>query len=89
MTQKEFFSKTQTDYLLCLRYATTCSYPKNEEDKPAYSDGGVLSWYIDKELLYAELAIRPHRVRAKDRRKSNKKNDRRINRHNLSKNCDN
>lgn len=69
MTQGEFFSKTQTDYLLCLRYATTCGYPQNEGDTPAYNDGGVMSWYIDKELLYAELATRPHRIRAKDRRK--------------------
>jgi hypothetical protein len=69
MTQQEFFSKTQTDRLLRMRYAATCSYPKNEEDEPAYNDGGVLSWYIDKELLYAELATRPHRIRAKDRRK--------------------
>lgn len=69
MTQKEFFAKTQTDNLLRLRYATTCSYPQNEGDKPAYNDGGVMNWYIDKELLYAELATRPHRIRAKDRRK--------------------
>jgi hypothetical protein len=69
MTQKEFFSKTQTDNLLRLRYRETCSYPENEEDEPARNDGGVLSWYIDKELLYAELATRPHRIRARDRRK--------------------
>ena len=70
MTQKEFFKKTQTDNLLRLRYVKTCGYPKNEGDKPAYfdSDSG-LSWLIDKDLLYAELAIRPHRIRAKDRRK--------------------
>lgn len=70
MTQQEFFKKTQTDNLLRLRYAKTCGYPENEGDKPDYNDNG-LSWYINKELLYAELAIRPHRIRAKDRRKTN------------------
>lgn len=69
MTQREFFAKTQTDNLLRLRFRETCSHPQKEGDNPAYNDGGVLSWYIDKELLYAELATRPHRVRAKDRRK--------------------
>lgn len=73
MEQKEFFSKTQTDNLLRMRYATTCGYPQKEGDEPAYNDGGVLSWYIDKELLYTELSNRPHRIRAKDRRKKNKK----------------
>lgn len=47
----------QTDNLLRLRYAITCSYPKIEGDKPDYDDNDSdLSWYIDKELLYIELA---------------------------------
>ena len=73
MIQQEFFKKTQTDNLLRLRYATTCGYPKVEGDKPDYNNDSGLSWYIDKELLYAELATRPHRVRAKDRRKPKSK----------------
>ena len=71
MTQQEFFKKTQTDNLLRLRYVKTCSYPKNVGDKPDYDNDSGLSWYIDKELLYIELAKRPHRIRAKDRRKLN------------------
>lgn len=70
MTQLEFFKKTQTDNLLRIRYTSTCYYPKNEGDNPNYNADGVLMWYIDKELLYNELSNRPHRVRAKDRRKS-------------------
>ena len=73
MTQQEFFKKTQTDNLLRLRYAKTCRYPQNEGDKPDYDNDSGLCWYIDKELLYAELATRPHRVRAKDRRKPKSK----------------
>ncbi len=73
MIQQEFFKKTQTDNLLRLRYATFCGYPKQEGDKPDYYNDSGLSWYIDKELLYAELTTRPHRVRAKDRRKSKSK----------------
>ncbi len=56
-----------------MRYASTCYYPKKEGDKPNFGhDGSGNMWYIDKELLYAELARRPHRVRAKDRRKNRK-----------------
>ena len=69
MTQELFFKKTQTDNLLRLRYCTTCNYPQAEGDIPDYNNDSGISWYINKELLYAELAIRPHRVRAKDRRK--------------------
>jgi len=69
MIQQEFFKKTQIDNLLRLRYAQTCSYPKAEGDEPNYNNDSGISWYIDKELLYAELATRPHRIRAKDRRK--------------------
>lgn len=69
MTQEEFFKKTQTDNLLRLRYVKTCSYPKGEGDKPDYDNDRGKMWYIDKELLYNELTTRPHRVRAKDRRK--------------------
>lgn len=70
MTQEEFFKKTQTDNLLRFRYVNTCSYPKIEGDKPDYDNDRGKMWYIDKELLYSELSKRPHRVRAKDRRKS-------------------
>jgi len=70
MTQKEFFKKTQTDNLIRLRFATTCKYPVNEGDEPDYNN----YWYhIDKELLYKELATRPHRIRARDRRKQKNK----------------
>ncbi len=72
MTQKEFFKSTQTDKLLSLRYQTTCHYPKNIGDKPDYDNDRGKMWYIDKDLLYDELSKRPHRVRAKDRRKKNK-----------------
>ena len=70
MIQSEFFKKTQTDNLLRLRFCRTCSYPKVEGAKPDYDNDSGLSWYIDKDLLYTELSTRPHRVRAKDRRKS-------------------
>lgn len=67
-TQEEFFSKTQTDNLLRHRYINSCEYPVKVGDKPQYT-GDRPMWDIDKELLYAELAKRPHRVRARDRRK--------------------
>jgi hypothetical protein len=70
MTQQEFFKKTQTDNLLRLRYAKTCDYPQKDGDKPDYDNDRGKMWYINKELLYSELAIRPHRIRAKDRRKN-------------------
>ena len=69
MTQKEFLEKTQTDNLVRMRFHTTCYYPKNEGDKPDYNNDRGQMWYIDKDLLYAELAKRPHRIRARDRRK--------------------
>lgn len=69
MTQRDFFAKTQTDNLLRLRFATTCAHPQQEGDKPDFNNDAGASWYIDKNLLYAELAKRSHRVRAKDRRK--------------------
>ena len=72
MIQEEFFKKTQTDNLLRHRYAKTCAYPKKEGDTPDYNNDSGLSWYIDKELLYKELETRPHRIRAKDRRKDNR-----------------
>ncbi len=67
MTQKEYFSKAQTDKLLSLRYRVSCPYPVNEGDKPNYINDHM--WDIDKSLLYEELAKRPHRIRAKHRRK--------------------
>ncbi len=69
MTQKEFFSKTQTDNLLKMRFENTCRHPKTKGDEPDYEGDSGRMWYIDKTLLYAELAKRPHRIRAKDRRK--------------------
>jgi hypothetical protein len=69
MTQQEFFAKTQTDNLLRLRQHSTCQYPVNKGDTPNYDNDSGKSWYMDKTLLYAELSKRPHRVRAKDRRK--------------------
>lgn len=70
MTQKEFFKQTQTDNLLRLRFATTCLHPQNVGDEPDYDNDRGKMWYINKEWLYAELATRPHRIRAKDRRKN-------------------
>ena len=72
MTQQEFFKKTQTDNLLRMRFSKTCQFPQTEGDIPNYNNDSGLSWYINKELLYVELATRPHRVRAKDRRKTKK-----------------
>lgn len=70
MTQKEFFKKANTDHLLSMRFASTCRYPQNEGDKPDFSNDG-LYWYINKTWLYEKLALRPHRIRAKSRRKLN------------------
>ena len=69
MIQQDFFKKTQTDNLLRMRFMKTCYHPQQENDKPDYDNDSGKMWYIDKELLYKELATRPHRVRAKDRRK--------------------
>ena len=71
MIQEEFFRKTQTDNLLRLRFCHYLSYPKIIGDKPYYVDScsGECLYLIDKKLLYDELSKRPHRVRAKDRRK--------------------
>lgn len=74
MTQKEFFATTQTDNLLKMRFQKMCYHPVNEGDKPDYYDSDSGSAFcIDKKLLYNELSKRPHRIRAKDRRKKNKK----------------
>jgi len=69
--QEEWFSTITTDHLLILRFASYCRCAKDKNSK--YSHVGDGFW-IDKTLLYAELATRPHRVRAKDRRKKNIKN---------------
>ena len=73
MTQQEFFKTTQTDNLLRLRFVKTCKYPQTEGDPPDFNNDSGVSYYINKELLYKELSTRPHRVRAKDRRKQNKR----------------
>ena len=70
MIQLEFFKKTQTDMLLSMRYKQTCYFPQNESDKPDYDNDQGKMWFINKELLFAELSTREHRIRAKDRRKS-------------------
>jgi hypothetical protein len=78
ITQKEWFSKINTDHLLSLRYKNVCSYPRNENDKDCgYKSGNFMGYYIDKNLLYEELSKRPHRIRKKDRRKI-KKNEQSI-----------
>lgn len=70
MTQAEFFKKANTDHLLKMRFGVNyLEHPVNEGDKHDHNSDGVKLWNINKELLYAELATRPHRVRAKDRRK--------------------
>jgi hypothetical protein len=76
MIQEEFFKKTQTDNLLRLTFCNYIVYPKMLGDKPNYVEkgGGECAWSIDKKLLYEELAKRPHRVRARDRRKIKIKN---------------
>lgn len=70
MTQKEFFKKCNTDHLLSMRYQVSCDYPQKEGDKPDYQSDGMYD--INREWLYEELATRPHRVRAKERRKNKK-----------------
>lgn len=67
MTQKEFFKKCNTDHLLSMRYKVSCYYPQKEGDKPDYPSDGMYD--INRRWLYEELNKRPHRVRAKDRRK--------------------
>ncbi len=69
MTQKEFFQQAQTDHLLHLRFRTTCNYPKQAGDKPDFDNDSGKMYDIDKKVLYTELSKRPHRIRAKDRRK--------------------
>ena len=71
MTQKEWIKKQPTDYLLCLRRAAYIHVPQNEGDQPIRV-GDAWGYPLDKKLLYDELATRPHRVRAKDRRKPKK-----------------
>lgn len=79
MIQSEYFKKASTDELLSLRFKFSCFYPIFENQIPDFTNDGNM-WYIDKNCLYEELAKRPHRVRAKHRRKTyknHKNNDKR------------
>lgn len=74
MTQKDWFKKLNTDWLLSLRYRKVCPYPRFDGDEPHYAeieDWGMckIGYEIDKDLLRQELSTRPHRVRAKHKRK--------------------
>ena len=71
ITQKEWFEKQPTDHLLSMRNDIYCNHPKNINDKPDENDDRGKLWHIDKTLLKAELDKRPHRTRAKDKRKTN------------------
>lgn len=72
MIQKEWFSKISTDHLLSLRQSKYCIYPKFEFDKDIVIGNVWVGYKMDKEALLAELAKRPNRIRAKDRRKVKK-----------------
>jgi hypothetical protein len=72
MIQKEWFSKISTDHLLSLRQSKFCKYPRFEFDKDIIAGTVWLGYTLDKEALLAELAKRPNRIRAKDRRKVKK-----------------
>lgn len=52
-----------------MRYQKYCQYPESVNDKPTDLGDGETGYPINHELLKAELNTRPHRVRAKDRRK--------------------
>lgn len=69
MTQKEFFSKTNTDHLLSMRYRETCHYPEYEGQTPNFCNDSGIMYYINKQLLYEELSRRPHRIRKRHLRK--------------------
>lgn len=71
MIQKDWFKKITTDHLLSMRQARYCRYPKKEGDKDnGYDSGSWIGYNIDHVELRNELSKRPHRIRAKDRRKS-------------------
>ena len=67
--QREWFKTLSTDTLLSLRIQKFCPVPKYEGQNYDFESDGDWGWCVDKDALYAELATRPHRVRAKDRRK--------------------
>lgn len=67
-TQAEYFKGLTTDHLLTMRRHTYCVAPfgiRSKVHKVHYID----MYLLHKPTLLAELATRPHRVRAKDRRK--------------------
>ena len=68
--QNEYFKKLTTDHLLNLRYSHYCCTPFCEKSRNYLErDGSPAGYVLHKPTLLAELATRPHRVRAKDRRK--------------------
>ena len=68
--QADWFVELTTDHLLSLRRRNThCFYPSYPGEKCV--EGEYWYWfYFDNSLLMAELAKRPNRYRAKDRRKN-------------------
>lgn len=71
MIQTEWFKKLTTDHLLSMRQSRFCGYPQKEGDKDlGYNSGDWIGYYLDHTKLREELSTRPHRIRAKDRRKA-------------------
>lgn len=67
--QKDYFKELTTDHLLTMRQSRYCPIPLNEQSVSHITSEGCRMYQLDKPTLLAELATRPHRVRAKDRRK--------------------
>jgi hypothetical protein len=69
--QEEHFKTLTTDHLLSYRQHTYCTHPHSEKSilHEVDSGTGMKMYMLHKPTLLAELSTRPHRVRAKDRRK--------------------
>jgi len=69
--QKDYFKTLTTDHLLSMRRQEYCGNPFCSKSRSyTLSDGGGGGYILHKPTLLAELATRPHRVRARDRRKT-------------------
>jgi hypothetical protein len=79
--QKEWLSKQSTIFLLYLRryvwlpYIFPVDYPIDENSEGFVHSGGYTTYQVSNELLYAELANRPHFENNKKLRKFTKKSD--------------
>lgn len=79
--QKEWLSKQPTSFLLYLRryvwlpYIFPVDYPVDENSKGFVHSGGYTTFQVSSELLYAELAKRPHYENNKKLRGYKKKKD--------------